>query len=134
MPASPIPFENPKVAAKFAGYTGPQAERMLQLRRWVFECAEELDLKLQESLRWGEPAYLCPQGTTLRMDAKNEAVCSLFVHCQTDLIAQIRARHGDTLSLVGTREVQLLLSEALPEQAVRDCIALTLIYKLRKSA
>jgi hypothetical protein len=105
---------------------------MLTLRRWVFESADELGLAVTEALRWGEPAYLCKKGSTLRLDAKSEGACSLFVNCQTDLVAQFKERHGDSLDLIGEREVRLPTDEPLPEAALRDCIGLTLTYKMRK--
>lgn len=133
MTLSPQPaFEDDAVQAVYKAYPQAQAERMLTLRRWVFESADELGLVVTEALRWGEPAYLCKQGTTLRMDAKSEGACSLYVHCQTDLVAQFWERHGDILELIGTREVRLPMHTPLPEHALRDCITLALTYKLRR--
>jgi hypothetical protein len=126
------PFEDDAVGAVFLRYPRAQVERMLTLRRWVFESADELGLSVTEALRWGEPAYLCKQGSTLRIDAKSEADCSLFVHCQTSLVAQFKALHGDALECIGTRQIRLPMDQALPEQALRDCMALALTYKLRK--
>ena len=105
---------------------------MLTLRRWVFESAEDLGLAVTEALRWGQPAYLCNKGSTLRMDAKSEGACSLFVNCQTDLVAQFKERHGDSLELIGTRQIRMPMESPLPESALRDCISLTLTYKMRK--
>jgi hypothetical protein len=126
------PFEDLAVRAVFAAYPQGQAERMLTLRRWVFESAEDLGLAVTEALRWGQPAYLCNKGSTLRMDAKSEGACSLFVNCQTDLVAQFKERHGDSLELIGTRQIRMPMESPLPESALRDCISLTLTYKMRK--
>ncbi|MCB9743616.1 MAG: DUF1801 domain-containing protein [Alphaproteobacteria bacterium] len=133
------PFQDPRVRAVFEAYPPEARRRLLALRALVLEVAAELqDVgPLEESLRWGEPAYLTTvsrSGTTLRMHAKEPDSYALFVSCQTDLIATFRARHGDALRYEGKRALRFLVAEEPPMEVLRDCVALTLTYRLRKAA
>ena len=71
---------------------------MLALRSLVFETAAEMPQvgALEETLKWGEPAYLTPSrsGTTIRMDWKPRApeVCALYFNCQTTLVETLRVQ------------------------------------------
>jgi len=127
------PFADPNVQRIFDAYGPAVRSRMLALRRMVFDAAADLDLDVVEALRWGEPAYLCKRGSTLRMDSKSPDRCALYVNCQTKLIAEFRSRYADTLNFEGARAVQLPMSTPLPEAALRDCISLTLTYKRWKN-
>ena len=103
----------------------------------MFEVADELDCvgQIEESLRWGEPAYLTRgpvTGTTLRLHSKRAGEYALYVNCQTSLIADFRARFGEQLEYEGKRAVRFSLGGEFPVAAVRECVALTLTYKLRK--
>ena len=112
---------------------------MLALRQLVFEVATELPEvgALDETLKWGEPAYLTPvtrSGSTLRMDWKPRApdVCALYFNCQTTLVETFRSLFPETFSFVGNRAVLTPLSAPLPEDAVKTCIATALTYHTRK--
>ncbi|MFK7931821.1 MAG: DUF1801 domain-containing protein [Myxococcota bacterium] len=126
-------FADPEVQKVFDAYDPAVRPRMLELRAMVLDTADDLDLHVVEALRWGEPAYLCKRGSTLRMDSKSVDSCTLYVNCQTKLIAEFRSRYADTLQFEGARAVQLPMSVPLPEAALRDCISLTLTYKRWKN-
>lgn len=131
------PFEDDRVREVFASYSEEARGPLMRLRELVFEVADELDGvgRIEESLRWGEPAYLTHDpvtGTTLRLHSKGPAEFALYVNCQTSLIAAFRAQFGDLLDYEGTRAVRFTVGDTLPEDALRECIALTLTYKLRK--
>lgn len=70
----------------------------------------------------------------MRLDSKRPGVVSLFVHCQTDLVASWKARFGVALQTEGTRAVHLPLDRPLPERTVRTLLADALTYKRRKRA
>jgi hypothetical protein len=62
------------------------------LRELIFDVAASTDGvgEIEETLRWGEPAYLTSQsksGTTIRIGWKSSrpAEYAVFFHCQTDL-------------------------------------------------
>ncbi|HEV8332542.1 MAG TPA: hypothetical protein VGQ22_14040 [Steroidobacteraceae bacterium] len=66
-------FENARVAGVFAGYPPQLRPRLLALRHLIFEVARQTDGvgKLQETLKWGEPAYVTAEsgsGSTIRIN------------------------------------------------------------------
>lgn len=113
---------------------------MLALRRLVFEVAAQLpDVgALEETLKWGEPAYLTPvsrSGTTIRMDWKPRSpdVCALYFNCQTTLVETFRSLFPEIFTYEGNRAVLMPLSALLPEEAVKTCIAAALTYHRSKT-
>lgn len=129
-----------EVAAAFDRFPPVARRRLLGLRALIVEVADELEVgPLEEALRWGEPAYLTSAskaGTTLRLGVLEgpPGAVALYVSCQTDLVATFRARHGDRLTYEGKRAVVLGSEVEVPEDVLRDCIALALTYKRRKRA
>lgn len=91
---------------------------------------------LQETLKWGQPSYLTPEtksGSTIRIDrVKSSNQVAVYFHCQTDLVATFRELYPDELTYSGNRAVMLGADDAIPEAALRHCIALALTYHLRK--
>ena len=113
---------------------------MLALRQLVFEVAAKLPEvgALEETLKWGEPAYLTPvtrSGSTLRMDWKPRApgVCALYFNCQTTLVETFRTLFPETFTYEGNRAIVMPLSSPLEEDAVKTCIAAALTYHRQKA-
>ena len=110
------------------------------LRALILETASELPEvgALSETLKWGQPSFLTPQtksGTTLRLGwSETGATISLFVHCQTSLVGDWRARYGDELTFVGNRELSIPTEQPLPEAPIKHCVAMALTYHARKGA
>jgi len=131
MPAPPA-----AVAAAYAAYPAPARHRLLELRELVLSVADGLELELEETLKWGEPAYLPRRprtGTTVRLHAspKRPGTVGLYVSCQTSLVATFAERHPQLVT-EGKRAVLLDVTSSLPDDALRDCVALALTYKLRR--
>jgi hypothetical protein len=129
----------PDLAAIFESLPEPVRACLLTLRRLIFEVAASTPGvgRLEETLRWGEPAFLTSEsqsGSTIRIGPiRGEPNGgALFVHCQTDLIQTFRQHYPDQLRYGGKRAILLTADRPLPEQALRHCIALALTYKLRK--
>lgn len=116
------------------------ASHLRALRDLIFETAEATPQvgEIEETLKWGEPAYLthAPKtGTTLRLGwDKTGDHARLFVPCQTTLIETWRAHYNETLDFVGNREVSLPTYRPLPRAELQHCIAMALTYHLRKTA
>jgi hypothetical protein len=134
------PFSDTRVQAVFDNYPEFSRPHMLALRRLVFEVAAELPEvgRLEETLKWGEPAYLTPvtrSGTTIRMDWKSRApeVCAVYFNCQTTLVDTFRSLFPDVFSFEGNRALLMPLDRPLPEDAVKTCIAAALTYHLNKA-
>ena len=129
-------FSNPAVAEVFAGYPKPIREKMLFLRRLVFDVARETEGvgEIEETIKWGEPSYVAKGGSTLRMDWKesNPRQYAMYFHCQTKLVDTFRELYGDQFHYEGNRAVLFHEDDEIPIEALKHCIALTLTYHGRK--
>ena len=93
------PFVDPAVARVFAGYPRSVRRKLLALRTLIFATAASTEGvgPLQETLKWGEPAYVTAEsgsGSTVRIDWKKSkpSQYAMHFHCGTNLVATFRAR------------------------------------------
>ena len=130
-------IQNPAVAAKFASYPPAVRARLMTLRRWVLETAAATPGvgAIQETLKWGEPAYLTPSGTgsTIRIDWKQARPdqYALYFNCNTTLVDTFRSVFAGSLRFEGNRALVFALDQSPPEDAVVFCIAAALTYHRR---
>ena len=71
-------IRNPEVAAVLRSYPKAQRDKMLEIRALLFATARETEGvgALEETLKWGEPAYLTSEtgsGSTIRIAWKEKA-------------------------------------------------------------
>lgn len=101
------PFENPLVASAFKALPPQTRAGALALRALVFDTAASLPAvpTVQEELRWGQPAYLAPKGSTIRLGAHKSASFALFVHCQSRLISDFTSAFPGEDRIDGNRAV-----------------------------
>ena len=132
----PVPIEVDRVIQAFAPAARAQ---VLALRALIYETAASTDGvgELQETLKWGEPAYLTPHtrsGTTVRLGYKPQRpdVCFIYVNCQTRLVDDFRALFADALKLEGNRAIVLPVEGPLPTDPLRVCIEAALTYHQRR--
>jgi hypothetical protein len=123
------------VKAVFAGYPAQARSRLLKIRALIFETAASTpDVgRLQETLKWGEPAYLpieSKRGSTIRIawNAKRPDQIGVYFNCQTTLVADFRSRFGDVLRFEGNRAIVFALHEQLPMPILQHCVVATLLY------
>lgn len=135
------PFSDASVAARFAAYPAPVRTRMLALRELVFQTAAGLPAvgELQETLKWGEPAYVTAQtrsGSTIRMDWKprHPDQVAMYFHCRTGLVDTFRTLFPRELTFEGNRALVFRLEDRIPKDAVAFCIETSLMYHWRKRA
>lgn len=138
MPAGP-PFLDSAVEARFADYSPPVCEKLLTLRRLIFETHASLPEAgtLIETLKWGQPAYLTEKpktGSTLRIDASGQAgdEISMFFICTTTLVDEFRSQFGTELNLIGNRELQLPAHGNWPFEILQSVVSRTLTYKISR--
>ena len=129
---------NPAVTAVFDTYPKPLKSRLLALRRLIFDTARTTEGvgALEEALKWGQASYLTTQtksGSTVRIDQVKSAAnqYAVYFHCQTDLVSTFRELYPE-LNYGGNRSILLDAADALPEAALRHCVALALTYHLNK--
>jgi len=132
------PFSDAAVEARFGAYPAKVRRRMLALRELVLRTAASTPGvgEIQETLKWGEPAYLTPDrtGSTVRMDWKprDPDHCALYFNCRTDLIETFRTLFPGELRFEGNRALLLPIEATIPKDALAVCIAASLTYHLRK--
>lgn len=132
-------FATTKIAAIFAAYPEITRERLIRVRRIIFETAAETTGvgELVETLKWGQPSYLTPvtkSGSTIRIDrVKNgTADYAMYFHCQTSLVDSFRLMFGDTFKYEGNRAILFDDNDEIPTEALRQCISMALTYHLVK--
>lgn len=130
------PIENPAVAQVFADF--PPAERagLLALRQLIFDVAKR-DAEigpLEETLKWGQPAYLTTQtksGTTLRLGLPKTGGFAILCHCQTTVISDFRALFGDDFTYDVNRAVVFSTNDAVQKDKAALLISAALRYHLK---
>ncbi|MEM6462354.1 MAG: DUF1801 domain-containing protein [Pseudomonadota bacterium] len=133
------PFHSSDVETVFSSYPMDVRTQMLSLRELVFATASETEGvgAIEETLKWGEPSYLTVKpksGTTVRMHWRPERPenCSIYFHCQTNMVATCRDLYADHFEFEGNRCMSFKTQEPPPEDVLRHCMALALTYHRRK--
>lgn len=129
---------NPAVAATFDGYPSNLRAKLLSLRELIFEVAAETPGvgAIEETLKWGEPAYLTTDtksGSTVRIAWKKSQPdqYSMYFICTTNLVETFRSMFPSDFQYEGNRAINFRAEEAVPEDALRFCIAAALTHRLR---
>lgn len=125
-------FSNPDVEKVFNAYPGCIRSKMLFLRQLVLETASEIDeiIKIEETLKWGEPSYLTKCGSTVRMGWKQSKPeqYALYFHCQTKLLDTFKERYKSELNFEGNRAIIFNVKDDLALNELKHCISLSLTY------
>ena len=89
-----------------------------------------LKLQLEETLKWGEPSYITPIGSTLRIDwkAKTPEQYALYFQCSSRLVSTFRVVFKNDLKFEGNRAIVLQLDEPLSKESLIPCIKAALTY------
>lgn len=132
-------FANERVATVFDAYPKAIRQKLLALRRLIFDTAAKTDGvgELEETLKWGQPSYLTSatgSGSTIRIDAikGDDTRCAIYFICHTNLVEKFRELYRGKLQFDGNRAIVLDAKKPLPVAEVGHCIALALTYQLNK--
>lgn len=122
-----------EVAAVFEGFPPVARAGLLRLRALIFEVAAETPGvgRVEEALRWGQPAYLTPDtgaGSTIRLGLPKAGGFALFVNCQTSLIENFRLIAPVGMPLEGKRAVVFRAVDEIDEAAMVVLIRRALSY------
>ncbi|WP_158970213.1 DUF1801 domain-containing protein [Paraglaciecola sp. L3A3] len=120
------------VQQKFATYPPEVAVLLHNLRDLIFTVAEQQKITdISETLKWGEPSYLCKSGSTIRFDwkAKNPAEYCLYFNCKTRLVDTFKELYGNTFTYAGNRAIVLTIGQPIPSKELAHCLSLALGYK-----
>jgi len=134
-----LPSPSPDVKQAFDAMPANAREKLLAVRSMIFEVAASNPAvgKIQETLKWGQPAYLTPEtnsGSTIRLGLPKSAAhdYALFVNCNTDLTRQFAENYPDVFAYEGTRALLFKAGESVDAEALKHCIGLALTYHARK--
>ena len=133
-------FARPEVAAKFDTYPPLVRRRLLALRELVFRTAAATEGvgDVEESLKWGEPAYVPrnKSGSAVRMDwKKNDPEhYAVYFHCRTNLVESFRTMFPHDFEFEGNRALMFSLDDKLPQDSLAVCIAAAFTYHLTRRA
>ncbi|MBN2731036.1 MAG: DUF1801 domain-containing protein [Balneolaceae bacterium] len=128
------------VQQKFNSYPNHIKPKIENLRDLIYEVAKATEGvgKLEETLKWGEPAYLTSKtksGTTIRIGwkPKNPNQIGLYVSCNTTLINTFRTMFAGDLKFEGNRAIVFPVHKPLPRKQLMICIQMALRYHLDKN-
>ena len=133
-----VAFARPEVAEVFYAYPDHVQERLLRLRKLIFEVAATTEGvgQIDEALRWGQPSYLTikpKSGSTIRIDQTNagNGQVGMYFHCQTNLVSTFRQLHPAAFKYEGNRAI-IFDEDDVAVDALKQCIALAMTYHLNK--
>ena len=134
-------IDNAAVARTFAAYPPDLRRRLLLLRGLILDTAAATPGvgEIEETLKWGEPAYLTSaskSGSTLRLGPVKSSPTqyALYFNCKTTLVDTFRTLFPQELRYDGNRAIVLDAGDALPRDALAFCIQAALTYHRRKSS
>lgn len=132
---------NPDVAAVFHKFPTMLCHKLMQLRQLIIDTATEIDGvgKLEETLRWGEPAYITSEsksGSTIRINRRksSDTQYAIYFNCQTSLVDSFRSAFPNEFTYEGNRAIIFGLEDDVPIETLKICIAWALTYHISKSA
>ncbi len=93
-------IEDPNVERALSAFPNPARRILLDIRELIFHVAGQTDGvgKIQETLKWGQPAYLTPEsksGSTIRLGLTKEGTPAIYTHCQTSIMSDFQALFPD---------------------------------------
>ena len=129
-------FADPNVEQVFA--TIPESERggLLILRQLIFDVAAHTEGvgEIQETLKWGQPAYLTPQtksGSTIRLGISKQGGFAIYTHCQTTIMSEFQNIFPTEFEYEGNRAIHFQSAQNLPLDSLKLLISRALTYHLR---
>jgi hypothetical protein len=129
------PMANDKVAAAYAAFPPEIQSMAMTLRDLVFDVAKDTPEagEIEETLKWGQPAYLTPQtksGSTLRIGPAKGGGIGLFAHCGTTIISSYANTFPNTDKIEGNRAVIFTHADDIAPERLRLLIRHGLTYHL----
>jgi len=135
------PFKSNSVARAFEAYPAKPRQKLFALRELIFKIAASTEGVgvLEETLKWGEPAYVTTQsgsGSTVRVGWKKSAPTqyAIYFNCQTTLVETFRTLFPTALKFEGNRAIVFNETDKVPTDALGICIAAALTYHRRKTS
>lgn len=107
---------SPEIQAAYDTFPASVRNGAMALRALIYETAKGIDAPT-ECLRWGQPSYITPIGSTLRIGIPKSGGFALYVHCQSTVISQFSQVFGADFQIEGNRAVLFqTVDEIQPEK------------------
>ncbi len=134
-----INFSDSAVKAVFDSFPLPVRKELLKLRELIFKVASATEGvgTIEESLKWGEPAYSTPStkaGSPIRLAWKSKAPNQFAIYfiCTTSLVETFRTVFADDFTFEKNRAIVFELGQKMPINELALCFQSALTYHLRK--
>lgn len=126
------------VAAVYNAMPKGPRQRLSELRALILAAARPIG-PLDETLKWGQPAYLLTTpkiGTTLRLwwSPKTPDTCGVYVPCSTDLVDQWRDRFAAEFDFSDNRAALVAVEGDYSSDAMAQMMSMALTYHRDKKA
>ena len=129
------PFQNAAVAQVFDSYPAPVRRQLMALRKLIFDTAANTQGvgMLEETLKWGEPAYLTTQsksGSTVRIawKAARPLHYAVYFNCRTTLVETFKTLFPNDFEFEGNRAIIFEVDGRMPKRELAWCIGAALTY------
>jgi hypothetical protein len=134
-----LPFQNKVVKEVFESYPSPMRAKLLALRELIFDTAASTPGvgNLEETLKWGEPAYATTQsksGSTVRIAYKvaRPTQYAMYFLCNTNLVETFKTMFPNDFKFEGNRAIVFEDSDRVPTRELEWCITAALTYHTNK--
>ncbi len=114
-------------------------QHLLALRELIFRTAAATSGvgKLEETLKWGEPAYVTAEsksGSTIRIAGKKNSATqyAIYFNCQTTLVETFKTLFPGEFTFEGNRAIVFDVADTVPTDTLVFCIAAALTYHRRR--
>lgn len=124
----------PAIKAIVEEYPRPVQLKFKEIRTLIVDTARNNQLgEIEETLKWGQPSYLCASGSTIRLawQSQDHNNLKIFFNCNTILVETFREVFGDSLCYEGNRVVMVPVEEPVPQE-LENCVLMALNYHTLK--
>lgn len=126
---------DPAVARAFDAFAPAVRKRLLAIRALIHAVARDTEGvgEIDETLKWGEPAYLAAHprtGSTVRLGSPKGRPdhCAVYFNCNTTLVDTFRSLFPNELRFEGNRAIVFAPDAPIDKQALAVCIGAALTY------
>lgn len=134
-----VAFPNAEIAAAYAAYPFAARGQLPEMRALILETAANTEGVgiLEETLKWGEPAYLTnisKSGSTIRLgwNKKSPQQVAMYFNCKTTLVESFRTAFANDFKFESNRALVFEIGQAIPMDALGLCVSAALTYHLKK--
>ncbi len=127
---------SPTVKHKFKSYPKHVSKKLTVLRQLIIDTAKDTGSisDLEETLKWGEPSYIAPKGSTIRIDWKEKTPdqYAVYFKCTSKLVVTFKEVYGDLFNYEKNRAILFSFDDKVPVKELQQCIKSALLYHTLK--